>query len=169
LALLAEPIDREPQQALLLIREMIDAHAGRTAEAQELRGLESDLATQGKDERMHRSLKAEAMQEVRDDLEGWQAAFDVFRLVYNTQRPYQALDYAVPAQRYQINPRPWTGRLIEPEYGPDDLERRVQQNGWFSFKGHALKVSKAFASLRIALRPTADDGVWDVIFISQRI
>jgi transposase InsO family protein len=125
--------------------------------------------TQGKDERMHRSLKAEAMQEVREDLQGWQAAFDAFRLVYNTQRPHQALDYAVPATRYRPSPRPWTGRLIEPEYGPDDIVRRVQQNGWFSFRGHALKVSKAFAPLRIALRPTADDGVWDVIFFAQRI
>jgi transposase InsO family protein len=125
--------------------------------------------TQGKDERMHRSMHAEAMQKVREDLEDWQAAFDAWRVVYNTQRPHQALDYDVPAQRYQPSPRPWTGRLIEPEYGPDDFERRVQKNGWFSFKGHTLKVSKALASQRIALRPTADDGVWDVIFVAQRI
>jgi transposase InsO family protein len=125
--------------------------------------------TQGKDERMHRSLSAEAMQEVHEDLPSWQRAFDAWRVVYNTQRPHQALDYAVPAKRYQPSPRPWTGRLIEPEYGPDDIERRVQQNGWFSFKGRALKVSKAFAAQRIALRPTAEDGVWDVIFVAQRI
>jgi len=125
--------------------------------------------TQGKDERMHRSLKVEAMQEVHEDLKSWQRVFDAWRIVYNTQRPHQALDYAVPALRYQPSPRPWTGRLHEPEYGPDDIERRVQQNGWFSFKGRTLKVPKAFARQRIALRPTADDGVWDVIFIAQRI
>ena len=125
--------------------------------------------TQGKDERMHRSLKAEAMQEVREDLDSWQAAFDAWRVVYNTQRPHQALDYAVPAQRYQPSPRPWTGRLAEPEYGPDDLVRRVQHNGWLSFKGYDLKVPKAFAGERVALRPTADDGVWDIVFVAQRI
>jgi hypothetical protein len=125
--------------------------------------------TQGKDERMHRSLLAEAMQEIHEDLTSWQRAFDAWRIVYNTQRPHQALDYEVPARRYQPSPRPWTGRLHEPEYGPDDIERRVQQNGWFSFKGRALKVSKAFAAQRIALRPTAEDGVWDVVFIAQRI
>ena len=118
---------------------------------------------------MHRSLDAEAMQQVHEDLASWQRAFDAWRVVYNTQRPHQALDYAVPAKRYQPSPRPWTGRLIEPEYGPDDIERRVQQNGWFSFKGRALKVPKAFARQRIALRPTAEDGVWDVVFIAQRI
>jgi transposase InsO family protein len=125
--------------------------------------------TQGKDERMHRSLKAEAMQTVHEDLASWQAAFDAWRLVYNTQRPHQALDYAVPARRYQPSSRPYTGRLIEPEYGPDDIVRRVQDKGWFSFKGHEFKVSKAFASQRIALRPTAEDGVLDVVFIAQRI
>jgi hypothetical protein len=122
--------------------------------------------TQGKDERMHRSLKAEAMQTVHEDLASWQAAFDAWRLVYNTQRPHQALDYAVPARRYQPSSRPYTGRLIEPEYGPDDIVRRVQDKGWFSFKGHEFKVSKAFASQRIALRPTAEDGVLDVVFIA---
>ena len=125
--------------------------------------------TQGKDERMHRSLNAEAMQEIHEDLASWQRVFDAWRIVYNTQRPHQALDYAVPAQRYQTSPRRWTGRLHEPEYGPDDIVRRVQQNGWFSFKGRDLKVSKAFAAQRIALRPNAEDGVWDVIFVAQRI
>jgi len=125
--------------------------------------------TQGKDERMHRSLEAEAMQEIREDIASWQAAFDAWRIVYNTQRPHQALDYAVPAQRYQPSPRPWTGRFIEPEYGPDDHVRRVQQGGWFSFKGREFKISKAFAGQRVALRPTAEDGVWDAIFIAQRI
>jgi transposase InsO family protein len=125
--------------------------------------------TQGKDERMHRSLKAEAMQEVREDLDSWQAAFDAWRVVYNTQRPHQALDYAVPAQRYQPSPRRWTGCLPEPEYGPDDLVRRVQSNGRLSFKGYDLKVPKAFVGERVALRPAPDDGVWDVIFVAQRI
>jgi len=125
--------------------------------------------TQGKDERMHRSLKAEAMQEIHEDLASWQAAFDAWRVVYNTQRPHQALDYAVPAQRYQPSPRRWTGRFIEPEYGPDDLVRRVQHGGWLSFKGHDVKVPKAFMGQSVAFRPTAEDGVWDIIFIAQRI
>jgi len=125
--------------------------------------------TQGKDERMHRSLKAEAMQEIHEDLATWQAAFDAWRLVYNTQRPHQALDYAVPAQRYQPSPRRWTGRFIEPEYGPDDLVRHVQHGGWLSFRGHDVKVPKAFMGQTVAFRPTAEDGVWDIIFIAQRI
>ena len=75
----------------------------------------------------------------------------------------------MPARRYQPSSRPYTGRLIEPEYGPDDIVRRVQDKGWFSFKGHEFKVSKAFASQRIALRPTAEDGVLDVVFVAQRI
>jgi transposase InsO family protein len=96
--------------------------------------------TQGKNERMHRSLKAEAMQEMREDLASWQAVFDAWRVVYNTQRPHQALDDAVPAQRYQPSPRSWPNRLPEPEYGPDDFVRHVQQHGRVSFKGHEVRL-----------------------------
>jgi transposase InsO family protein len=126
--------------------------------------------TQGKDERFHRTMKAEVLQgRVFKDLPECQAIFDTWRVVYNTERPHQALDFAVPATRYKPSPRPYPGQAPEPQYAPDDIERRVQQGGWFSFQGREWKISQAFAGQRIALRPTAEDGIWDAIFVAQRI
>ena len=60
--------------------------------------------TQGKDERFHRTLKAEVLQHRRfvDNTEA-QQVFDRYRYVYNHERPHQALDMQVPAQRYRVS------------------------------------------------------------------
>ncbi|WP_256737766.1 IS481 family transposase, partial [Paraburkholderia fungorum] len=57
--------------------------------------------TNGKEERFHRTLKAEVIagRHFRD-LPGAQQAFDEWRPVYNHQRPHQALGMATPATRY---------------------------------------------------------------------
>lgn len=56
--------------------------------------------TQGKDERLHRSLTAEVLRQDRfADLNAAQRAFDRWRTIYNEQRPHEALGLAVPASR----------------------------------------------------------------------
>jgi transposase InsO family protein len=126
--------------------------------------------TLGKDERFHRSLKAEAlsgppfetMEEAAQKLERW-------RHVYNSERPHEALGMKVPIERYRTSLRPFR-EIVEPfDYAPDDLVRRVQQGGWISFKGCALRVPKAFKGKQIALRPNAEDGLFDVVFRHQKI
>jgi transposase InsO family protein len=62
--------------------------------------------TMGKDERFHRSLKAEVLSGPSfADLAAADRAFERWRTVYNTQRPHEALELAVPASRYQPSPR----------------------------------------------------------------
>ena len=57
--------------------------------------------TQGKDERFHRTLKAEVLDgRTFADLPHAQDAFDAWREVYNSQRPHQALDMARPSARH---------------------------------------------------------------------
>jgi transposase InsO family protein len=54
--------------------------------------------TQGKDERFHRTLKAEVFATTRfSDLARLQRAFDAWRTVYNLERPHEALNMDVPA------------------------------------------------------------------------
>jgi transposase InsO family protein len=126
--------------------------------------------TMGKDERFHRSLKAEVLSAPTfDDIAAAQRAFERWRDVYNTQRPHEALELAVPASRYQPSPRDYVETVIPFEYAPGDIVRRVQQGGHVSFLGRALKLPKAFRSKAVAFRPTTQDGVFDVVFRTQMI
>jgi transposase InsO family protein len=126
--------------------------------------------TMGKDERFHRSLKAEVLSGPPfTDLVAAERAFDRWRNVYNTQRPHEALTLAVPASRYQPSTRDYVETIAPFEYGPDDIVRRVQQNGHVSLLGRPVKVPKAFRGKSVAFRPTAQEGVFDVVFRTQMI
>jgi transposase InsO family protein len=126
--------------------------------------------TLGKDERFHRSLKAEALQGPPfADLPKAQDAFDRWRHVYNTVRPHDALGGAVPLDRYRVSQRQYR-EIVEPfDYAKDDLVRRVQQHGFVSILGHTMRLCRAFAGKSVAFRPTAADGVFDAWFRHQKI
>ena len=72
---------------------------------QVLHGRPAHPQTQGKDERFHRTLKAEVLQgTVFADLEDCQCHFDPFRERYNLVRPHEALGLDTPSQHYQPSP-----------------------------------------------------------------
>lgn len=126
--------------------------------------------TLGKDERFHRTLKAEVLARQNfPDLHTVQSAFDTWREVYNFERPHDALDGNTPATRYRPSTRAFLETLPPIEYAPHCYVRKVDQNGHFSFKGHRMHVSKAFYSQPIALRESIHDGIWDVYFGHQKI
>ncbi len=126
--------------------------------------------TQGKDERFHRTLKAEVLNGRHfADLTQCQRAFDSWRQVYNHHRPHQALDLAKPGQRYRQSPRSLPETLPPIEYGPDDNVRKTDQNGDISFKNRRVHLGKAFRGEPIALRATEEDGVFSVHFCTQRL
>jgi transposase InsO family protein len=126
--------------------------------------------TCGKDERFHRSLKAEVLAgRAFRDLDHCQRAFDQWRLVYNHQRPHEALAMAVPAERYRVSPRPFPERLPPIEYAPGDIVRRVHDGGRIRFRGRPIRVGKAFVGQIIALRPRPRDGVFAVHYCAQHV
>lgn len=127
--------------------------------------------TNGKDERFHRTLKAELLagRHFRN-LKSAQQAFDAWRSVYNHERPHQALGMATPISRYRTSPRAYPERLSPIEYGDADTVVRVGMNGEVRFKSQRFKVSSALAKLPIALRACGEvDGSYDVYFAHQRI
>ena len=126
--------------------------------------------TNGKDERFHRTLKADVIQTgTFADLTQCQAAFDRWRTIYNTERPHEAIGMAVPASRYAISPRPFPKILPEPQYRPGDIVRKVQQGGEVHFKGRLFELPKAFVGQPVGFRSTQTDGLWDVVFAAHRI
>lgn len=126
--------------------------------------------TRGKAERFHRSLKAEVAQYCENlDLDECQSRFDQWRLLYNTQRPHEALGMAVPASRYRVSARPFPETLPPVDYSPGDHVRSVQDGGYISYRGREFRLGKAFLGQRVALRPTTTEGILDVYFCDQKV
>jgi len=125
--------------------------------------------TLGKDERFHRTLKADVLQTPLADLASAQMRFDRWREVYNGERPHEALGGAVPASRYQPSPQPYPEALPELTYEPGDLVRQVQHGGRISLLGRELRLPKAFRGHPVACRPTEEDGHYAVVFATVQI
>jgi Integrase core domain len=126
--------------------------------------------TQGKDERFHRTLKAEVIgRRAFADLAECQGRFDEWRVLYNTQRPHEALALATPAARYRPSRRGFPEKITPFDYGPEAIVRRVDEDGWLSFCNRPVKLGRAFAHHRIALRPTDQDGCYDVMFCAHKV
>jgi transposase InsO family protein len=126
--------------------------------------------TMGKDERFHRSLKAEALgggpfadlSEAARRLAAW-------REIYNRKRPHEGIGMAVPAARYAASPREYREKIAPFDPAPGDVMRRVQDGGLVSFKGRQKRLPKAFRGRDIALRASETDGVFDVYYRHQNI
>jgi len=77
----------------------------------------------GRHERRHRTLKAEATRPPAATLRTQQRKFNTFREEFNPVRPHEALDQHTPASQYRRSPRPLPDRLPPLEY-PDRFELR---------------------------------------------
>ena len=127
--------------------------------------------SRGKNERFHRTLKAEvfAFERFRD-LPAVQRALDRWRAIYNLDRPHQALDQDVPAGRYRPSLRPMPERLPKVEYDDHEIVRSVSTTkAYVSFKGRLWKVPQAFRGERLAIRPLSADGRYGIFFAAHQI
>ena len=131
--------------------------------------------SRGKNERFHRTLKAEvfAFERFRD-LALVQRALDRWRAIYNLDRPHEALDEAlgqeVPASRYRPSTRPMPDRLPQVDYDDNEIVRSVSSTkAYVSFKGRLWKVPQAFRGERLAIRPLTTDGRYGIFFAARQI
>jgi transposase InsO family protein len=127
--------------------------------------------TKGKNERFHRTLKAEvlSMQTFRTPRE-LQKAFDRWRYVYNNDRPHHSLGQEVPASRYRPSSRSLPSKLREPEYEEGAILRRagsVKAN--VCFGNRRWHMPDAFRGELLAIRPLDADGVFGVFFGAHQI
>ena len=126
--------------------------------------------TLGKCERLHRTLKAEAIgKRVFGSLKHCQQHFDDWRYVYNFHRPHEALGMVVPASRYRESTREFPDSLPPIQYGPGNEVRKVQSDGRVYFRGRGFRVGKAFRGHHLALRPTVTEGLFDVFFSHHKV
>lgn len=126
--------------------------------------------TQGKDERFNRTLQAEVMRHCQpEDWEGYQRIFDEWREIYNNVRPHEALGMRVPAARYAPSPREFPEKLPEVVYDESLQLRKTDSTGWICFHNQYWYVGKAFHGYYVAINPSGEDGVFDVLFMNYCI
>jgi hypothetical protein len=126
--------------------------------------------TQGKEERLNRTLQADVLQRTDlPDLAGASREFAAWREVYNWERPHDALALAVPASRYRMSARSYAAPPAPYVYGPDDEVRPVYANGTISWRGRSYFIGEAFAGEQVGLRPGAVESWVDVFFCHQRL
>lgn len=127
--------------------------------------------TLGKDERFHRTLALEviSVQDCWDSHQQLQTAFDVWRPIYNLERPHDGLGGAVPADRYQPSHRSMPARIEPVEYPPGYQVRKVDRNANISFQATLFKIGKAFRGRNVGIVPTNHDGLYQVQYRHQPI
>jgi len=117
----------------------------------------------GRHERMHRTLKAEATRPPSNTRLAQQRRFDRFRDEFNNERPHEALQMHTPGSVYASSPRPMPDRLPPLEY-PDHFEvRYVSANGGIRWNCAWVNVSTTCVGEYVGLEEI-DDGIWNVYF-----
>ena len=117
----------------------------------------------GRHERMHRSLKAAAIQPPAHTLAEQQRRFDAFVQEFNWERSHEALKRLTPGQVHCPSTRPYPDRLPEVEYPAGVTVRRVRHNGQFKWRGQLLYLSEVLAQEPIGLVP-CDNDCWEIRF-----
>lgn len=117
----------------------------------------------GRHERMHKTLKAEATKPPAGSLAAQQRTFNRFRDEFNNERPHEALDMQTPASLYKHSTREMPATLPPLEY-PDRFEvRYVSANGGIRWNCKWINVSTTCVGEYVGLEEI-DDGVWNVYF-----
>ena len=117
----------------------------------------------GAHERMHRTLKRQAVKPVRKNCRAQQRVFDAFRTEYNEVRPHERLNQETPASCYSKSPRSFPSRLPAIEYPGHFVVKKITTGGTFRFHYKLLYIANSMVDQYIGLEET-DDGVWSIYF-----
>ena len=117
----------------------------------------------GRHERMHRTLNAEAATPRCATVALQQHRMDDWRADFNAHRPHEALGQRYPASVYTPSPRQYPEVLSQWDYPADHHRRRVNADGYIKWQDRAVYISEALAAEQIGLTPQ-DDGGWIVRF-----
>src|SRR5437016_4651415 len=116
----------------------------------------------GAHERMHASLAAATVRPPAANRREQQRVFDRFRVIYNQERPHEALDQQVPASRFNGSPRPFPERAPKIDYAPHLEVRLVSEHGAIKFKNQKYFLGLPLAHELVALE-AVDDGIWSLL------
>jgi len=89
----------------------------------------------GRHERMHRTLKSDALDPIAENMKEQQKAFDLYRYDYNHERPHESLNDLTPNDYYVKSKRPYIEHPHLPDYDQYYLVRQVRHSGEIKFNG----------------------------------
>ena len=120
----------------------------------------------GRHERLHLTLKQEAIRPAADNLLQQQEHFDSFRQQYNEERPHESLDMKVPAAVYHRSERELPAQLPPLEYPLHDYALEVYSDGsaYFPPLKRRVVIGKALVGQRVGLREI-ETGTWLLTFM----
>ncbi len=115
--------------------------------------------TQGKIERLNGTLERDLLHNgsFKTVLE-LQHGFDKFRYDYNFERPHESLEMDVPGSRYRPSDKKRPSELPSMSYASGTIVRRVNKDGWISWKGRMFNVGRGLFGERVEIRET-DAGI----------
>lgn len=117
----------------------------------------------GRLERLHRTLKKEAIHPPAATLSAQQRAFDRFRREYNEERPHEALNGDTPSDYFRPSGRDYPGELGEIQYPSRFQVRLADERGGIRFKMARCYLAASLAHQSIGLEPVGD-GLWCLWF-----
>jgi len=117
----------------------------------------------GRHERMHRTLKAEAATPPRASFSAQQRAFDNFLKEYNEVRPHEALAQETPASAYKPSSRPFPKRLPDVDYPSHFQVFKTYPNGVITFAQTQWITSSILRDEWVGLEEVDNDR-WKVYF-----
>jgi hypothetical protein len=137
--------------------------------------LEQDIALEpashrqretGAHDRFLARMRAEILDQQYADREAAELALAHWTVQHNASR-----QTSLPGSDHGHTPaeRRYCEQLVPFEYEPHDIVRRVQERGRVSLFGQIVRIPKAFRGKDVALRPTQQEGIFDVHFRMQKI
>jgi hypothetical protein len=127
--------------------------------------------TQGKLERLHRTLKAELLSRYTfDNMKEAQSGFNYWKGIYNEVRPHDALNLDLPTSRYLASTRQYPEPIPDIQYEENSLIRKVQKDGMISYQGKQYLIGTPFYSYPVKLEINEEEEyLMNVYFCKQKI
>jgi len=122
----------------------------------------------GRHERMHRTLKQEALQHPKDTARAQQKRFDRFLKEYNELRPHESLKQRPPASFYRPSSRKMPSRLPHMRYPAYFKRTKVNHNGTIWINGANVYLGYLLKGEHVGLEQIGHQ-LWEVSFGNVRL
>jgi putative transposase len=115
----------------------------------------------GRHERMHRTLKNDAINPPADNILQQQEKFNTFLDIYNNERPHEALGQKTPGSLYIKSNKLYQEKTLE--YPNHDFEKRIDDKGilWID-NMRPVKIGKVLHGYMVGIKEMSDE--WLVTF-----